>query len=78
MKVLDKKVVIAIPVDIPFNGDTLKVCFMEIDMDEMLSGVSMESDENDATFCNIYTQTVWHSVILSLVDLLLRIIFLMP
>ncbi len=53
---LDKKVVIAIPVDIPFNGDTLKVCFMEKDMDEMLSGVSMESGEDDATFCNIYTQ----------------------
>lgn len=53
---LDKKVVIAIPVDIPFNGDTLKVCFMEKDMDEMLSGVSMESGEDDTTFCNIYTQ----------------------
>ena len=53
---VDKKVVIAIPVDVPFNGDTLKVCFMEIDMDEMLSGVSMESGEDDATFCNIYTQ----------------------
>ena len=56
MDAADKKVVIAVPVDIPFNGDTLKVCFMEIDMDEMLSGVSMESDEDDATFCNIYTQ----------------------
>ena len=53
---LDKKVVIAGPVDIPFNGDTLKVCFMEIDMDEMLEGVSMEANENKATFCNIYTQ----------------------
>ena len=51
----DKKVVIAIPVDIPFNGDTLKVCFMEIDMEEMLSGVSMESGENNSTFCNIYS-----------------------
>ena len=53
---IDKKVVIAIPVDIPFGNDTLKVCFMEIDMDKMLSGVSMESDENNATFCNIYTR----------------------
>lgn len=52
----DKKVIIAIPVEIMFNGDTLKVCFMEIDMDEMLAGVSMESGEKDATFCNIYTQ----------------------
>ena len=47
--------VLAYPVDIPFNGETLKVCFMEIDMDEMLAGVSMESDENATTFCNIYT-----------------------
>ena len=55
LSTLDKKVVIAIPVEIPFNGEILKVCFMEIDMDEMLSGVSMESGEDDATFCNIYT-----------------------
>jgi Signal transduction histidine kinase len=52
----EKKVVLAVPVDIPFNGETLKVCFMEIDMKEMLSGVSMESGEDDATFCNIYTR----------------------
>ena len=52
----EKKVVIAVPVDIPFDGHTLMVCFMEIDMDEMLSGVSMASGENDATFCNLYTQ----------------------
>ena len=51
----DKKVVLAYPVDIPFNGDTLKVCFMEKDMDEMLSGVSMEPAKNGTTFCNIYT-----------------------
>ncbi|MBR2793134.1 MAG: hypothetical protein IKE16_00700, partial [Solobacterium sp.] len=51
----DKKVVIAAPVDIPFLDARLQVCFMEIDMEEMLSGVSMDSSENDATFCNIYT-----------------------
>ena len=51
----EKKVVIAVPVDIPFDGHTLMVCFMEIDMDEMLSGVSMASGEDDTTFCNIYT-----------------------
>ena len=52
----DKKVVIAIPLNgIPFNGETLTVCFMEIDMDEMLQGVSMESGSEDATFCNLYT-----------------------
>ncbi len=28
---------------------------MEIDMDEMLEGVSMSSDDANATFCNIYS-----------------------
>ena len=51
----EKKVVIAVPVDFPFDGHTLMVCFMEIDMDEMLSGVSMASGEDNTTFCNIYT-----------------------
>ena len=50
----EKKVVIAVPVNIPFDGKMLKVCFMEMDMKVMLSGVSMDSG-NDATFCNIYT-----------------------
>ena len=53
----EKKVVIAIPVDIAFQNIHLKVCFMEIDMKEMLSGVSMDSDPDAATFCNIYTQS---------------------
>ncbi|WP_051689205.1 hybrid sensor histidine kinase/response regulator [Butyrivibrio sp. AE2032] len=53
---LDKKVIIAIPVDnIEFCGKQFLVCFMEIDMDVMLQGVSMSSGENDATFCNIYS-----------------------
>ena len=51
----NKKVVIAVPVNIPFESKILKVCFMEIDMTVMLSGVSMDSGQNDATFCNIYT-----------------------
>ena len=50
----DKKVIIAVPVDIAFEDKTFSVCFEEIDMDVMLSGVSMDSG-NDATFCNIYT-----------------------
>ena len=50
-----KKVIIAVPIDpIPFEGDTLKVCFLEIDMDNMLAGVSMTS-QSGATFCNLYT-----------------------
>ena len=53
----DKKVIIAVPVPEikTFQGKELVVCFMEIDMREMLSGVSMDSQEDDATFCNIYT-----------------------
>ena len=57
LKSADKKVIIAIPIDgIEFNGKKLNVCFMEIDMEEMLEGVSMEPDKNKATFCNIYTK----------------------
>ena len=52
----DKKIVIAVPIEPREHlGDTLKVCFMEMDMDHMLHGVSMESSEDDATFCNLYT-----------------------
>ena len=51
----DKKVIIAMPVHQTFQGKDLVVCFMEIDMKEMLSGVSMDPQENGATFCNIYT-----------------------
>ena len=52
----EKKVIIAVPVDKITLGDkTLVVCFMEIDMDTMLEGVSLKSDNNDTTFCNIYT-----------------------
>ncbi|MBO6271016.1 MAG: response regulator [Clostridium sp.] len=53
----DKKVVIAVPVEMSFEGETLMVCFMEIDMKEMLFGVSMESNREEVTFCNIYTRS---------------------
>ena len=53
----DKKVVIAVPVDIPFADSTLKVCFMEKSMKEMLAGVSMEVNDTGTTFCNIYTSS---------------------
>ena len=53
----NKKVVIAAPLDkIPFNGNKLVASFMEIDMKEMLAGVSMHSQNSDTTFSNIYTQ----------------------
>ncbi len=51
----EKQVIVAVPVDISFEGKKLVVCFMEIDMQEMLSGVSMTGQENGTTFCNIYT-----------------------
>ena len=53
----NKKVVIAVPLDnIPFNGDVLVAGFMEIDMKEMLAGVSMHSQKSEVTFSNIYTK----------------------
>ena len=55
LKSEDKKVIIAVPVHMSFQGKDLLVCFMEIDMEEMLSGVSMDAQEGGATFCNIYT-----------------------
>ena len=54
----EKKVVIAVPTrdrDIRIEGKQLVVCFMEIDMDVMLQGVSMKSQDSETTFCNIYT-----------------------
>ncbi len=52
----EKKVVIALPVDLSLEDKKLEVCFAEIDMKEMLSGVSMESGKGGTTFCNIYTK----------------------
>ena len=53
----DKSVIIAVPVNIQFQGKTFTVCFMAIEMDEMLSGVSLKAGSNNTTFCNIYTST---------------------
>ena len=51
----DKKVVIAVPVDhIPFGDHTFLACFMEIDMDVLLEGLSLHFGANDTTFCNLY------------------------
>ena len=59
----DKRVVIAVPLENkPFEGKELTDCFMEIDMDVMLRGVSLQSQPTDTTFCNIYTS---HGVALS-------------
>ena len=52
----NKKVIIAMPVDrLPFEGKHLVVCFMEIDMENMLKALSIQSNNNNNTFCNIYT-----------------------
>ena len=52
-----KSVIIAVPVNkLPLDGKTLTVCFMEINMNNMLEGVSLQSDNNNTTFCNIYTK----------------------
>ena len=53
----DKRIVIAVPIHIPFQGKTLSACFMVIDMQEMLAGVSMTTNTGSATFCNIYTKS---------------------
>ncbi|MCR4908396.1 MAG: hypothetical protein K5985_06140, partial [Lachnospiraceae bacterium] len=51
----DKKVIIAIPVDdIPFNGTKLVASFMEIDIERMLEGLSLQTGEKSSTFCNLY------------------------
>ncbi|MBR0404898.1 MAG: response regulator [Eggerthellaceae bacterium] len=52
----DKKVIIAVPMDnLPFNGHELVACFMQIDMDVMLKGASISTQNSEATYCNIYT-----------------------
>ena len=57
LETTEKKVIIAVPVsDMNLEGKELVACFMEIDMNEMLEGVSMQSDQADTTFCNIYTR----------------------
>ena len=44
---MDKKVIIAIPLKrIRFEGQTLVASFMEIDMQRMLEGVSLQADAN--------------------------------
>ena len=53
-----REVVIALPaVNMKLEGKKLRVCFVEIDMDEMLEGLSIHSDASGVTFCNLYTLT---------------------
>ena len=55
MHSVNKKVIIAVPTKMRFKDMELIACFMQIDMKEMLAGVSMDAQEGGATFCNIYT-----------------------
>ena len=54
-----RQVIVAVPVHLALGDKTLCVCFMAINMEEMLAGVSMDTNTNDATFCNIYTTEGW-------------------
>ena len=54
----DKQVVIAVPIrdkKLSINGKQLVACFMEIDMNTMLQGVSMTPKNSATTFSNLYT-----------------------
>ena len=54
----DKRIVIAVPIrdkNLSIDGEKLVVCFMEQDSEIMLKGISMETQDTEATFCNIYT-----------------------
>ena len=55
LNALNKQVIIAVPVQLQFKGRSLCVCFMAIDMEEMLIGVSVGAQDGSSTFCNIYT-----------------------
>ena len=53
----NKKIIVAMPADnLQFMGKTLVACFMEIDVNRMLEGVSLQATGNNTTFCNIYTK----------------------
>ena len=50
------KIVVAMPTDsLAFEGHTLVVCFMEMDMNKMIQNISLQSGSNNTTFCNLYT-----------------------
>ncbi len=52
---LQKKVIIAMPVDKHLNDVELVASFMEIDIKEFLDDISVESQADEFTICNIYT-----------------------
>ncbi|MEY8338785.1 response regulator [Lachnospiraceae bacterium 62-35] len=49
-----KQVILAIPIkDISFRGSEMKVCFIQINIDEMLSSLTLQASDNE-TYCNLY------------------------
>ncbi len=49
-----KQVVLAAPVkDLSFQGVALKVCFLQLNINEMLSSLTLHTNENE-TYCNLY------------------------
>ncbi len=52
----DKHVIIAMPIEgVSLEGKPLVVCFTEMTMQTLIDGLSLQSDANETTFCNIYT-----------------------
>ncbi len=54
----DKKVIIAVPLEdnLVLADKELKVGFIEITMNNLLNMISLQTDNNSTTFCNIYTR----------------------
>ena len=49
-----KQVVLAVPIEgIYFQGSQIKVCFVQINIDEMLSSLTLQTSDNE-TYCNLY------------------------
>lgn len=51
-----KQVILAVPVEnINFQGARIKVCFIQINIDEMLSSLTLQTNNNE-TYCSLYYQ----------------------
>ncbi len=49
-----KQVILAIPVeDVFFQGVQIKICFIQINISEMLSSLTLQTNDNE-TYCNLY------------------------
>ncbi|MCI8950554.1 MAG: response regulator [Lachnospiraceae bacterium] len=49
-----KQVIIAVPVEgIMFQGSQIKVCFIQMNINEMLSSLTLQTNNNE-TYCNLY------------------------